>query len=147
MRLAEILNKNYPNYDGGKNGYGFGGKMYEGYLDQYERHLPKRVEDFLEIGIWKGDSISMFRDYYGGKGHFHAMNMNWNVGGVPEIDSFRAKGFTCYSGDQGDIEFLKTIDTKFDVIVEDGSHHSDDQIITFKQMFLNNMKSGGVYVN
>lgn len=135
--LSAIAKEKYPFYDGGKD--------MMGYFPFYDKYLPKSVNDFLEIGIWKGNSLRMFRDYYSQVGNFHAMNISWGFSDVVDIEEYRNEGFICYEGNQGDINFLKTIETKFDVIIDDGSHHSDEQIITFKQMFLNNLQSGGQY--
>ena len=137
-KLYEIMKKSYPNYKGGKDTCG--------YMPLYDTHLPKSINNFLEIGIGMGDSINMFRDFYKGIGSFWAMNMNWDGAGVVEKSQLQRMGFNCLHGDQGDVNFLSTIETKFDVIVDDGSHHSDDQIVTFKQMFVNNLVSGGLYI-
>lgn len=74
------------------------------------------------------------------------MNMNWDLGGVPPMSALQSKGIICYECDQANIEGLNKIETQFDVIVEDGSHHSDSQIWTFKHLFDKNIKSKGVYV-
>lgn len=149
-KLDDIIDSRYPAYRS-ENLYA-GGKDICGYLPLYEKHLPDEVDEFLEIGIAMGISIKMFRDYYREKngfneaGNFHAMNMNWGNAGVISKRELSEQGIECLEGDQSDVEFLKTIKTQFDVIIDDGSHRSDHQIITFKQMFTNNLKSGGVYV-
>ena len=71
----------------------------------------------MEIGILKGHSIRAFRDFFNGVGNFHGMNKNWG-GPVIEKDDLQAHGIICHSGDQGDVEFLKSITTQFDIIVE-----------------------------
>lgn len=114
------------------------------YLVLYEEHLPKKVDKFLEIGCWKGASIKMFKEYYNDEGQFYVMDV---FGGeVMTIPELQALGIIAYEGSQSDINLLKIIKEQFDVISEDGSHHSDEQVITFKQMFLNNLKSGGIYI-
>lgn len=139
MDLETIYKTKYKKYNGGKDELG--------YLKYYDAHLPKKVDNFLEIGIGYGYSIRAFRDWYNLEGNFYAMNKYWgNQRGVIAIEALEAYNIKCFSGDQGDLNFLKTIKINFDVIVEDGSHHSDDQIVTFKQMFDNNVKSGGLYV-
>lgn len=123
-----------------------GGKDICGYFPLYERHLPKTVENFLEIGIAMGISIKMFRDYYEGKGTFHALNNFWGNAGVIPMSELTKLGFVCYDGQQEDVKFLSTIDMQFDVIIDDGSHRSDHQTITFNHLFTHNLKSGGLYV-
>lgn len=140
--LGEILKEQYPNYNGGKD--------ILDYTKYYDKYLPTEITDFLEIGVGEGYSIFAFKDWYKANSKtepkFHAMNMNWDLGGVPAIETLQSKGIVCYECDQSNIEILNTIETQFDVIVEDGSHHSDDQIWTFKHMFDKNIKSGGVYI-
>ena len=145
MTLDAILDKNYPIYKSG-HPTASGGKDTCGYLPLYEMYLPDQVENFLEIGIAMGISIWMFRDYYESKGNFHAINMNWGRAGVIDKQYLTNTGIICHEGDQGNVEFLSTIKTQFDVIIDDGSHQSDHQWITFKHFFLNNVISGGLYV-
>ncbi len=145
MTLDQIIDTKYPDYRFGPRA---GGKDGCGYFPLYEKHLPKKVDDFLEIGVAMGVSIWMFRDYYESKGNFHALNYRFEYGtsGVISMAEMQGTGIRCYDGLQEDIEFLNTIKTQFDVIVEDGSHRSDHQAITFKHMFVNNIKPGGLYV-
>jgi hypothetical protein len=146
MRLDEIIDTKYPAYRHDPR-YA-GGKDLCGYFPLYEKHLPKKVDDFMEIGVAMGISIWMFRDYYNGEGNFHAMNYQFdhdNNGVIPMKD-LQKTGIICHNGLQEDIDFLSTVKTQFDVIVEDGSHRADHQAITFKHLFNNNVKPGGLYV-
>lgn len=114
------------------------------YCHLYEKHLPKTIEHFLEIGIWKGASLRMFMEWYKNEGKFYAMDV---FGGeVITPDELTEMGIKYFKGSQSDSLLLSTIEEKFDVIVEDGSHHSDEQVVTLKMMFKNNVSNGGVYV-
>lgn len=116
-----------------------------GYGKYYDKHLPKEVNKLLEIGTWKGGSIKAFQEYYRGKGQFHTIN--YIFGGEIISEAELAKySIVAHRGMQEDITFLCSIKDKFTVIVDDGSHHSDAQIISFKQLFVNNLESGGLYV-
>lgn len=119
-------------------------KVNHGYLPLYEKYMPDEVDRFMEIGVWKGDSLRMFRDAYGGKGKFHALD-TFGADVVP-YTRLLAEGFAIHKGSQSDLEFLSGIKDWFDVVVEDGSHHSDEQIITFKHIFVHNIRPGGWYV-
>lgn len=119
-------------------------KYDHGYPKYYEKHLPQKVDQFLEIGVWQGASIRMFKDYYNGEGEFTAMDTFGN--GVIQPVQLKEFGVESIVGSQSDEKVLESITKMFNVIVEDGSHHSDEQIITFKRMFLNNITPGGVYV-
>lgn len=119
-------------------------KDYPYMLEGYEKHLPKEAENVLEIGCLYGGFSRVLKTIYPNArielvDLFHP-DYTWTV------KEAELHGFIPHQGSQDDLEFLSTIKTQFDVIVEDGSHHSDDQIITFKYLFENNLKPGGLYV-
>lgn len=118
------------------------------YGKEYIKYLPKTVSNLLEIGTWKGGGIRSFREFYTGVGNFHTMNYRFGPEDldVPTKESLEKEGFICHEGFQQDIEFLHSINTQFDVIIDDGSHHSNEQIISFKHLFKYNLISAGVYV-
>ncbi len=112
-------------------------------LDGYEKHLPRKAESVLEIGCLYGGFTKALKEFY--NCDIHVMDL-FHPDYTMTFEQALDYGFIPHKGDQGDIYFLKTITTQFDVIVEDGSHHSDDQINTFEYLFDNNLKSGGLYV-
>ncbi len=94
--------------------------------------------------MWKGASIKMFKEWYKDEGKFYAMDIfGGEVISQAELSKLGIVSFLC---SQSDMSFIDKIKEKFDVIVEDGSHHSDEQVITFKNMFKNNIANGGIYV-
>lgn len=111
-------------------------------LHAYQKHLPKSCKTLLEIGCLKGGSARMFRDYLGAQ--VHLLDLFHPDYSIHQEDAER-EGFTTYKGSQNDLDLLATL-PKFDIIVEDGSHHSDDQIITFKYLFEHKLNKGGLYV-
>lgn len=116
------------------------------YCPHYEKHLPEKVNKFLEIGAWKGAGIRMFKEWYNNEGQFYAFDRFLDGHGLITIGQLQAEGINSFEGSQSDLWFLETIKDKFTVISEDASHHWGDQILTFKRMFVNNMEEGGVYV-
>lgn len=116
------------------------------YAPYYEKHLPQKVNKFLEIGAWKGAGIKSFRDWYGGEGKFYAMDRFLEGHGLITIEQLQADGINAFQGDQKDLWFLEQIKDVFSVIVDDASHHFYDQIVTFQRMFPNNVEPGGWYV-
>jgi hypothetical protein len=43
------------------------GNVYHGYLSIYEKYFSNyrnTLDNFLEIGLWKGESIKMWREYF-----------------------------------------------------------------------------------
>jgi SAM-dependent methyltransferase len=116
---------------------------FEYMLDGYEKHLPEKCDTVLEIGCFYGGFTKALQELY--KCDVHVIDLfhpRYTISFQGALDH----GFIPHQGDQGDIDFLKTINNQFDLIVEDGSHHSDDQINTFKHLFENNLKPGGLYV-
>jgi len=121
-------------------------KFQQHYHISYAKYLPKAVSNFLEIGTWQGGGILAFKKWYNSQGSFFTLNHVFGIDGITTIQAMIDKGINCFEGSQSDLKFLKTIKDKFDVITEDGSHHSDEQIITFKHMFKHNLKKGGLYI-
>ena len=106
------------------NGGGDKGTIHS-YIDEYDRLLnPYRHNStFLEIGIWRGESIRMWNEYF----------INSTVIGV-EIYAERTGGlfqnpdYNIIIADATKPEFLTEIeDYTFDVIIDDGSHYVKDK--------------------
>lgn len=104
------------------------------------------VKKFMEIGVYEGDSILLWRDYF----------VNAEIIGV-EYNlpySLRALGdnslerITLVDSDQSDTEKLEILSqqyTDLDVILDDGSHKMRDQQITFAKLF-KSLKPGGIFI-
>jgi len=120
-------------------------KLEHGYIPYYAKHLPDNPVDFLEIGCFKGASVKMWKEYYYSGTQIYTMDLFAGAENIPK-NQIENEGIIAYKGNQKDIEFLSRINQKFDVIIDDGSHNSDAQQITFKHFFLNNLKSGGLYI-
>jgi hypothetical protein len=121
-------------------------KLQHGYLPYYEKHLPENPNRLLEIGAFKGASLVLWDTYFKGKTHIHTMDLFLSPENITE-EWCNQMGFTPYKGDQSNFEDLdKLPKDAFDIIIEDGSHNSHDQIVSFVYCFLNNLKSGGVWV-
>lgn len=116
------------------------------YCPLYEKYLPKKVSKFLEIGCFKGAGIRMFKEWYNHEGMFYTMDKFFGHELIVAISILQAEGINCIEADQNDLWRLELIKDKFDVIIDDGSHHWRSQIVTFKRMFLHNLLPGGLYV-
>lgn len=118
------------------------------YFDLYHRHFaPLRGRSSLvvvEIGIYSGGSLDMWRDYFGA---------NVQIYGIDIEDSCRAyqcPGTHVLIGDQGDPEFWQRVlaDGSLpapDVVIDDGGHTPEQQRATMEAL-LPLLKPGGVYV-
>lgn len=105
------------------------------YLDFYEAYLPKNPSRMLEIGVEDGYSIQMWRDYY----------PNTEVVGIDVRNPLRIKGVTIHQMDATDIFALAELG-KFDLIIDDGSHKTLDQQITFNYLFNHSLNKNGIFV-
>jgi len=115
-----------------------------GYTEIYNDFIPSdKVVNLLEIGIWHGDSIRMWNEY----------NININVFGI-DIDQNVTKYIdkekdkcTIFIGNQSDKNFLENVlneSNELDVIIDDGSHYTNDIISSFKVLYPK-LKPGAIY--
>ena len=105
------------------------------YFDVYERHLsPFRGKEivFLEIGVSLGGSLKMWRSYFGDRARVAGIDIN------DYAKRFEADGFEIFIGDQADAGFLKSVIAKIgtpDIIIDDGGHTSNQQIVSFQTLY------------
>lgn len=105
-------------------------KASHGYMDFYEKHLPKNPKKILEIGVREGRSIQMWLKHFP-DAQIHGLDL-FKEFPVP----FNDPRVIWYEGNQCDWELLERLRNEdFDVIVEDGSHNARDQMITFFALF------------
>jgi len=117
------------------------------YFDIYDHHFHNMRNDninLLEIGISTGDSLLMWKEYF----------PNANIIGIdikmPNNlkNMLTRKNIKWYHGDGSNKTLLNNVIKEyknFSIIIDDGSHFSDEQIRSFEILFpyLNN---GGIYV-
>ena len=120
-----------------------------GYFDVYERHFSKfrdRDINILEIGVQNGGDLKMW-EYYFTKNNPDA---KINIYGIDidertkEVDGGRIKIFI---GSQSDRDFLRKIKSeipKIDILIDDGGHEMEQQIVTFEELY-DHIKDDGIY--
>lgn len=104
-------------------------KAEHGYMPFYEETLPKNPKKILEIGVLRGSSIRMWKEYFP-EATIHGLDL-FEENPVPDIEEV-----VWHKGNQCDwlvLEQLRKQD--FDIIVDDGSHNARDQMITFYGLF------------
>lgn len=114
------------------------------YFEIYDFWLKEKqnqIKKVLEIGICKGGSLALWKEYF----------TNAEIVGI-DIDKsckqFETSGVKVYIGSQSDKEFLTYItqvEKEFDLIIDDGSHEYQDQIISFEVLFPF-LKNNGLYI-
>ena len=115
------------------------------YLDIYPReigHLQGRDISFLEIGVFRGGSIPMWKGYFGTGARLAFADID------PACTAHAEPGTTVEIGDQADPVFLADLAAKhgpFDVIVDDGGHHVHQQITSFEHLWPH-LHDRGLYI-
>jgi cephalosporin hydroxylase len=96
------------------------------YQDLLERYRNKPIV-FLEVGILNGGSLFMWRDFFGPAARIIGVELN------PEARKWEQSGFEIYIGSQSDPKFWRDLFEKIgpvDVILDDGGHTNEQQIVT-----------------
>lgn len=115
------------------------------YFDIYERHLAKfrnKEVGILEIGIYSGGSLDMWRTYFGEQCHLYGVDL------MPECKMYERKGVSVFIGDQADRTFWQAFKQDvpwLDVVIDDGGHMANQQIVTFEEL-LPHLRPGGMYI-
>ena len=111
---------------------------YHEYLDFYEKVLPKSNFSgrLLEIGVLDGSSLLMWHKYYP-KAEIIGIDI--------ENRGLQLDGVTILQMDSKDIQALKELG-EFDIIIDDGSHLTLDQQISFYWLYYNQLNKAGWYI-
>jgi hypothetical protein len=117
------------------------------YTDEYHTLLsPLRMEPirFLEIGVHKGISMQMWKEYLP---QAVIVGIDWS----PKPESFPSDDrFHFLQGDQGDPALLdkayETAGGQFDAILDDASHLGCHTARSFAHLFPKALKPGGIYI-
>jgi hypothetical protein len=115
------------------------------YFEVYHRHLAKfrgRSPVVLEVGIFSGGSIDLWRDYFGTGTRYYGCDI------APACKAYERPGVEVVIGDQGSRSFWRDTLARIpapDVVLDDGSHDPAHQRTTLEAV-LPHLKPGGVYV-
>ena len=115
------------------------------YFEIYGRHFARfRDRDItvLEIGISGGGSLELWNRYFGSKARIVGMDIN------PDCKRFEKPGIKVYIGSQADPAFLEKMVAEIgpiDILIDDGSHHFEHQLVTFRTLF-KHIRDDGLYV-
>jgi hypothetical protein len=115
------------------------------YLELYDRHLgrlrgrPLRV---LELGIFRGGSLQIWKEYFGEQAIVHGVDID------PACAQFSEDRIVPHIGSQSDVGFLKRVVDQMggvDVVIDDASHKGSDQIISFEVLYPL-LDTNGIYI-
>jgi hypothetical protein len=115
------------------------------YLDIYEKHFERfRDKDvnLLEIGVYTGGSLEMWRDYFGGNSRIYGMDIE------EDCKKHESGNTRVFVGDQSDEGFLKQCLSRtgrLDIVIDDGGHRVNEQLVSFETIFPT-LAPDGVYI-
>jgi len=105
------------------------------YFEVYHRHFERfrgRAPVVLEIGVFHGGSLQMWRHYFGAAAAIVGVDIE------PACARLAEEQITVVIGDQGDRGFLRELRARFprvDALIDDGGHTMQQQIATFEELF------------
>jgi len=117
---------------------------YHLYYPQYLEHLRSKTFNMLEIGLgsfthYTGNSNKLWNKYFPQAKVF-----------IMDIDhEYQDEYSIIIKGDQSqlsDLKNLKNLIKNADFIIDDGSHHPEHQLLTFKYFFKDLLNPGGTYI-
>ena len=117
-------------------------KVWNGFLEIYSNYFKDYKDkeiNILEIGIDRGESLRILRKYF----------TKAKICGIDIIDiKFQIEGVDLIKADQTNEKNLKEICDKykgFDIIIDDGGHHSKQIAISLNFLF-DYLKDNGLYI-
>jgi hypothetical protein len=116
------------------------------YLEVYDQVLAAWVDKelkLLEIGVHKGGSLQLWRDYFP-RGMIVGIDLELPESFVP------GERVQLFKGNQADTQFLSEVATRvapegLDIIIDDASHIGELTKTTFWYLFDHHLKPGGLY--
>ncbi|MBR3746037.1 MAG: class I SAM-dependent methyltransferase [Selenomonadaceae bacterium] len=117
------------------------------YFPIYEKWFaPYRGKEivFVEIGVQNGGSIQMLRNYFGGKAKIVGVDI---IPVCKQLEDTEQNIFV-EIGSQDDPNFWAAFKEKYprvDILLDDGGHEMNQQLVTFREMFPH-IKDGGLYM-
>jgi len=118
------------------------------YFDIYTRYFERyrnRPIKMLEIGVFRGGSLRMWKEYF----HPDSTIVGIDVDKSCQAHEIAERNVFVRIGSQGDPVFLAKVNAEFgpfDIILDDGSHKTHHQIISFGALFRSALKDGGCYM-
>jgi hypothetical protein len=115
------------------------------YFDIYNRHFSRfrnHEVSVLEVGVYSGGSLDLWRDYFGPYSRIYGVDIE------PACRAYESGSVQVFIGNQGDRNFWKRFKqevSSLDIVIDDGSHLPEHQIVTFEEL-LPHLRPGGVYV-
>ena len=120
---------------------------WENYIDVYTQFFEVFLKQnspisLLEIGVQNGGSLEIWKKYFPAGSTFVGLDVNPECAKLDFESGINV--FCCDASNKKQLN-KKLKDDQFDIIIDDGSHKSEDIIAAFKNCFLR-MKPGGLFI-
>jgi hypothetical protein len=118
------------------------------YFDIYTRYFERfrdRPITMLEIGVYRGGSLRMWKKYF----HPDSTIVGIDVDESCQAHEIAHQNVFVRIGSQADPNFLANVNGEFgpfDIILDDGSHKTHHQIVSFGALYRDALKDGGCYM-
>lgn len=115
------------------------------YFEIYHRHFAAfrgRSPVVVEIGIYHGGSLEMWRHYFGRGARIVGIDLD------PRCRQFEGDSVSVMIGDQADRKFLAEVRARYphvDIVIDDGGHTMVQQITSFEELYPH-LQPHGVYL-
>lgn len=131
MTLHDVFTRHQSVTGGGDKG------SLHSYIDIYQKQMRRRRNiDLLEIGVWEGDSLAMWQEYFTDS---RIVGVDINLARcTAQVDAR-----LCDATNPGELQAALG-DMQFDYIVDDGSHRLGDQVASFVALW-GRLKPDGRY--
>jgi len=113
-------------------------EIYDTFFKKY-KNTPVVI---LEIGVYQGGSLHMWRNYFGKEAKIFAIDIN------AECKQFEDENTKIFIGSQEDRSFLEQVKSqipKIDILIDDGGHTMTQQIVSFEVLY-SQIRDGGIYL-
>lgn len=115
------------------------------YFEIYDSHFSRfrgKEINLLEIGVSQGGSLQMWREYFGEKANIYGIDVDLRC---KQFEEGKTKIFIGSQEDKSFLKEIKKILPKVDILIDDGGHTMNQQIVTFEELF-SHVKDDGVYL-
>ncbi len=115
------------------------------YFEIYDRHFSRykgKEVVILEIGVSHGGSLQMWKDYFGSKAIIYGVDIN------PSCKELEEENISIFIGSQSDRNFLRELKSKVgkvDILIDDGGHMVQQQIVSFEELY-SIVANDGIYL-
>lgn len=107
------------------------GHSYCQYYDMFFSSLRNEQIRLLEIGVDEGNSLLMWAEYFS-QGNIIGVDIR---DGYEYLHTDRISTAVVNQSAKGELILFSELYSSFDIIVDDGSHQSNDQILTLETLF------------